>query len=87
MSYEEESESDDGDKRLVIDLRNKKWKMAATRLGRSKDDEDDIDEVGTDKTSPQLAIMKVGKRIFNNEVNDNNEEKDNNEDRTMTDHG
>ena len=49
-------------------------------MGRSKDDED-IDEVDTDKTSPQLAITKVRKRIFDNEVNDNDEEKYNEEDR------
>ncbi len=47
-------------------------------MGRSKDDED-IDEVDTDKTSPQ-PIMKVQKRIFEDEVNDNDEEKDNEED-------
>ena len=64
---------------LVIDISNKKRKMVATGLGRSKDDED-IDEVDTDKTSPQLAITKVQKRIFDNEVNDNDEEKDNKED-------
>ena len=54
--------------------------MVATGVGRSKDDED-IDEVDTDKTSPQLAITKVRKRIFDNEVNDNDEEKYNEEDR------
>ena len=64
---------------LVIDISNKKRKMVATGLGRSKDDED-IDEVDTDKTSSQLAITKVRKRIFDNEVNDNDEEKDNEED-------
>ena len=48
-------------------------------MGRSKDDED-IDEVDTDKTSPELAITKVQKRIFDNEVNDNDEEKYNEED-------
>ncbi len=48
-------------------------------MGKSKDDED-IDEVDTDKTSPQLAITKVRKRIFEDEVNDNDEEKDNEED-------
>jgi hypothetical protein len=79
MKKREESESEDEDKGLVIDISNKKRKMMATRLGRTKDDED-IDEVDTDKTSPELAITKVQKRIFDNEVNDNDEEKDNNED-------
>jgi hypothetical protein len=79
LAYEEESKSDDGDKELVIDISNKKRKMVATGLGRFKDDED-IHEVDTDKTSPQLAITKVRKRIFDNEVNDNDEEKDNEED-------
>jgi hypothetical protein len=53
--------------------------MVATGVGRSKDD-DDIDEVDTDKTSPQLAITKVRKRIFDDEVNAKDEEKDNEED-------
>ena len=48
-------------------------------MGKSKDDED-IDEVDTDKTSPQLAITKVRKRIFDDEVNAKDEEKDNEED-------
>ncbi len=48
-------------------------------MGRSKHDED-IDEVDTDKTSSQLAITKVRKRIFDDEVNDNDEEKYNKED-------
>ena len=78
-AYEEGSKSDDGDKGLVIDISNKKRRMVATGLGRSKDDED-IDEVETDKTSPQLAITKVRKRIFDDEVNENDEEKDNKED-------
>ena len=59
-AYEEESESDDGDKGLVIDISNKKRKMVATGVGRSKHDED-IDEVDTNKTSSQLAITKVRK--------------------------
>ena len=79
MKKREESESEDNDKGLVIDISNKKRKMMATRLGRTKDDED-IDEVDTDKTSPELAITKVRKRIFHDEVNDNDEEKDNNKD-------
>ncbi len=58
LAYEEESKSDNGDKGLVIDISNKKQKMVETGLGGSKDDED-IDEVDTDKTSPQLAITKV----------------------------
>jgi hypothetical protein len=53
--------------------------MVATGVGRSKHDED-IDEVDTDKTSSQLAITKVRKRIFDDEVNDNDEEKYNKED-------
>jgi hypothetical protein len=57
--------------------------MVVAGLGRSKDDED-INEVDTNKTSPQLAITKDRKRIFNDEVNDNDEEKDNEED---SDHG
>ena len=48
--------------------------MVATRVGRSKDDED-IDEVDIDKTSPQLAITKVQKRIFDDEVNDKDDKK------------
>jgi hypothetical protein len=63
----------------VIEISNKMRKMVVTRLGRSKDDED-IDVVDTDKTSAHLAITKVRKRIFDNEVNDNDEEKDNDED-------
>ena len=68
LAYEEESESDDKEKGLVIDISNKKWKVVVTRLGRTKDDD-------TDKTSPELAITKVQKRIFDDEVNDNDEEK------------
>ena len=79
MAYEKESESDDEEKALVIDISQKKQKMVATRSGRTKDDEY-INKVDTDKTSPELAIMKVRKRIFDNEVNDNDEEKDDDED-------
>ena len=78
-AYEEESKSDKGDKGLVIDISNKKRKMVATGVGRSKHDED-IDEVDTNKTSSQLAITKVRKWIFDNEVNDKDEEKYNEED-------
>ena len=31
LAYEEESESDDKEKGLVIDISKKKWNMAATR--------------------------------------------------------
>ena len=73
------SESDNKEKALVIDISKKTRKMVATRSGRTKDDED-IDEVDTDNTSSELAITKVRKRIFDDEVNDNDEEKEDDED-------
>ena len=58
----------------------------ATRSERTKDDED-IDEIDTDKTSPELLITKVRKRIFDNEVNDNDEKKTTMKTVTVADHG
>ena len=64
LAYEEESESDNKEKGLVIDISKKRREMVATRLkrgrqeGRTNDDED-INDVDTNNTSPELAITKV----------------------------
>ena len=74
--YEEESESDDKDKGLVIDISNKKRKMAATisnrgRQGEQKtNDDEDIDDVDAEKGTPELPITKLRKSIFNDEDDD-----------------
>jgi len=59
--YDEESESDDGKKGLLIDISQKGRKMAATSLNRGRrewktNDDDDIDDDNTEKSSPGLAI-------------------------------
>ena len=90
LAYEEESESDDEDKGIVIDISNKKRKMAATisnrgRQGEQKtNDDEDIDDVDSEKGTPELPITKLQKSIFNNEDDDNNEGKDDYKD---SDHG
>jgi hypothetical protein len=56
--YEEDSESDDKDKGLVVDVSNKKQKMVATiskrgRQGEQKtNDDEDIDDVDSEKGTP-----------------------------------
>jgi len=88
--YEEESEGDDEEERLVIDISNKKRKMAATisnrgRQGEQKpNDDEDINDVDSEKGTPELPITTLRKSIFNNEDDDNDEGKDDYED---SDHG
>jgi len=59
--YDEESESDDDKKVLLIDISRKGWKMAATSSNRGRrewktNDDDNIDDNNTEKSSPGLAI-------------------------------
>ena len=59
--YDEESESDDGKKGLLIDISWKGWKMAVTSLNRGRrerktNNDDNIDDDNTKKSSPGLAI-------------------------------
>ena len=59
--YDEESESDDDKKVLLIDISRKGWKMAATSSNRGRqewkiNDDDDINDDNTKKSSPGLAI-------------------------------
>jgi hypothetical protein len=59
--YDEESESDDNKKGLLIDISRKGRKMAATSSNRGRrewkiNDDDDIDDDNTKKSSPGLAI-------------------------------
>ena len=82
------SDSDGEEKGLVIDISKKKTtKMVATRLGRGSrggrnNDDEDIDDVGNEKSSPELAITKFQKRIFNNtRENDDYKESDEDSDR------
>ena len=90
LDYEEESEGDDEEEGLEIDISNKKWKMAATisnsgRQGEQKtNDDEDIDDVDSEKGTPELPITNLQNNIFNDEDNDNNEGKDDYED---SDHG
>ena len=58
--YDEESETDNK-KGLLIDISRKGWKMAATSSNRGRrewkiNDDDDIDDDNTEKSSPGLAI-------------------------------
>jgi hypothetical protein len=88
--YEEESEGDDEEEGLVIDISNKKRKMAATisnrgRQGEQKpNDDEDINDVDSEKGTPELPITTLRKSIFNDEDDDNDEGKDDYED---SDHG
>jgi len=88
--YEEESEGDDEEEGLMIDISNKKRKMAASisirgRQGEQKTNNDeDIDDVDSEKGTPELAITTLQKSIFNNEDDDNDEGDDDYED---SDHG
>ncbi len=50
--------------------------------GRNNEDED-INDIGNEKSSPELAITKFQKRIFNN-TRENDDYKDSNKD---SDHG
>jgi len=59
--YDEESESDDDKKGLLIDISRKGQKMTATSSNRWRrelktNDDDDIDDDNTEKSSPGLAI-------------------------------
>jgi hypothetical protein len=59
--YDEESESDDDKKGLLIDISRKGRKMAATSSNRGRrewkiNDDDNIDDDNTKKSSPGLAI-------------------------------
>jgi hypothetical protein len=59
--YDKESESDDDKKGLLIDISRKGWKMAVTSSNRGRrewkiNDDDDIDDDNTKKSSPGLAI-------------------------------
>ncbi len=59
--YDEESESDDGKKGLLIDISWKGRKMAVTSLNRGRregktNNDDNIDDDNTKKSSPGLAI-------------------------------
>jgi len=64
-SYEEESESDSEEKGLLVkDIRQKKTTiMVATRSergsqGRRNNEDEDINHLGNEKSSPELAITK-----------------------------
>jgi hypothetical protein len=65
LAYEEESESDDEDKGIVIDISNKKRKMVATisnrgRQGEQKTkDDEDIDDVDSEMGSLELPITTL----------------------------
>ena len=91
--YEEESESDDEEKGLAIDVSNKKWKMVATisnrgRQGEQKsNDDEDIDEVDSEKGTPELPITTLRKSIFIDEDDDNNEGKTTMKTVTVAHHG
>ena len=59
--YDEESEKDDDKKGLLIDISRKGRKMAATSSNRGRrewkiNDDDDINDDNTKKSSPGLAI-------------------------------
>jgi len=88
--YEEESEGDNEEEGLVIDISNKKWKMMATTSNRGKqgeqktNDDEDIDDVDSEKGTPELPITNLQKSIFNDKDDDNNEGKEDFED---SDHG
>jgi hypothetical protein len=67
----------------VIDISNKKRKMAATISSRGRQGEqktEDIDYVSSEKGSQELPITTLRKSIFNNEDDDNDEGKDDYED-------
>ena len=82
LEYEDDSESDDEDNGQMIDVSNKKRNMVATiskrgRQGEQKtNDEVDIDDVDSEKGTPELPITKLRKSIFNDEDDDDDEEKD-----------
>ena len=72
-SYEDESESEGKEKGLVIDMSKKKTKkMVATRSeqgrreGRTNDDED-VDDVENETSSPELAVSKIRGRIWDSD--------------------
>ena len=90
--YEEESESDNEEKGLVIDVSNIKRKMVANISNRGRqgeqrtNDDEDINDIDSEKGTPELPITTPRKSIFNDEVNDD-EDNDNDEGKDDGYHG
>jgi hypothetical protein len=83
-SYEEESESENEERGVMKGIsQKKKTMMVVTRLergsqGERNNEDEDINDLGNDKSSPEHAITNFRKRIFNDsrDNNDSNEESD-----------